>query len=82
VVRNKAFFFANYEDESLETPGTTFRANQGGEPVGGSITRVNAADLDRLSAYLKANFKYDTGPYQEYRSSFRRSGSWGAATTT
>ncbi len=66
VIRNRAFFFANYEDESLETPGTTFRANTGGEPVGGSVTRVLARDLDELSAYLKSKFNYDTGPYQDY----------------
>jgi hypothetical protein len=66
VVRNRAFFFGNYEDESLEQPGTTFRANNGGEPVGGSVTRVLKSDLDQLSAYLGSNFSYETGPYQEY----------------
>jgi hypothetical protein len=66
VVRNTAFFFGNYEDESLETPGTTFRANNGGEPVGGSVTRVLKSDLDQLSAFLRSNFNYDTGPYQDY----------------
>jgi hypothetical protein len=66
IVKNKLFFFGNYEDESLETPGTTMRANRGGEPVGGSVTSVLASDLDRLSAYLKSNFNYDTGPYQDY----------------
>jgi hypothetical protein len=66
VVKNKVFFFGNYEDESLETPGTTFRANNGGEAVGGSVTRVLKSDLDQLSAYLTSNFDYDTGPYQDY----------------
>jgi hypothetical protein len=66
VVRNRAFFFGNYEDESLETPGTTFRANRGGEAAVGSVTRVLASDLDTLSAFLKSNFNYDTGPYEDY----------------
>jgi carboxypeptidase family protein len=66
IVRNKGFFFGNYEDESLETPGTTFRANKGGEAVGGSVTGVLASDLDTLSAFLKSKFNYDTGPYQDY----------------
>jgi outer membrane receptor protein involved in Fe transport len=66
IVKNKLFFFANYEDESLTQPGTTFAANTGGQPVGGSTTRVLASDLDTLSAFLKSKFNYDTGPYQGY----------------
>jgi len=66
IVRNKLFFFGNYEDELTKAPGTTFRANKGGEPVGGSVTRVLASDLDALSAFLRTNFNYETGPYQDY----------------
>jgi hypothetical protein len=66
IIKNKAFFFASYEDEAFTQPGTTFRANNGSEPVGGSVTRVLASDLDTLSAYLKTNFGYDTGGYQGY----------------
>lgn len=66
IQKNKAFFFASYEDEALTQPGTTFRANNGGEPVGGSVTRVLKSDLDALSTYLKTNFGYDTGGYQGY----------------
>jgi hypothetical protein len=66
IVRNKTFFFGNFEDESLTQPATTFRANRGGEPVGGNITRVLASDLDQLSGFLKSAFDYDTGPYQDY----------------
>ena len=31
IVKNRLFFFGNYEDETLTQPGTTFRANTGGE---------------------------------------------------
>ncbi len=34
--------------------------------MGGNVTRVLASDLDALSSYLSSNFKYDTGPYQDY----------------
>ena len=64
--RNKLSFFFSYENEELTQPGTTFRANNGSEPVGGNVTRVLASDLDALSAYLHQNFNYDTGPYQGY----------------
>ena len=66
IKQNKLFFFFNYEDESLTTPGTTFVANTGGQPVAGNTTRVLASDLDTLSAFLKSKFNYETGPYQAY----------------
>lgn len=66
IIKNKLFFFGSYEDESLTSPGTTFRANTGSETVGGSVTRVKAADLTALSTFLSTNFKYETGPFQDY----------------
>ena len=66
ILKNKLFFFASVEDDSIKQPGTTFHANSGGETVGGSTTRVLASDLDQLSTYLAQNFDYETGPYQDY----------------
>ena len=47
VIPNETFFFFNHENESFMQPGTTFRANTGGEAVGGSVTRVLESDLSR-----------------------------------
>lgn len=66
IIPNKLFFFGSFEKDGLKEPGTTWRANRGGETPGGTITRVLASDLDALSAYLKTNFGYETGPYQGY----------------
>jgi outer membrane receptor protein involved in Fe transport len=66
IVKDKLFFFASYENDKFTQPGTTYRANTGGETVGGNTTRVLASDLDQLSSYLKSNFGYDTGGYQDY----------------
>jgi len=66
IIKNKLFFFASYEGDKLTQPGTTFKANTGTQTVGGNITRVLASDLDGLSNYLKTNFGYETGPYQDY----------------
>jgi hypothetical protein len=66
IWKNRTFFFANYENEAFTQPGTTFRANLGSEPVGGSVTRVKASDLDALSAFLNQNFGYDPGGYEGY----------------
>ncbi|MBA3640515.1 MAG: TonB-dependent receptor [Acidobacteria bacterium] len=66
VLRNKLFFFGNYENELESRPATTFRANTGGEAAVGSVTRVLASDLDALSSFLSSRFNYETGAYQDY----------------
>ena len=66
IIKNKLFFFASYESDGLNEPGTTFQANTGTQPVGGQITRVRAGSLDSLSTYLATNYNYITGPYQGY----------------
>jgi hypothetical protein len=64
IIRNRLFMFGNYENEEDKRPLTTFRANNGGEPVGGSVTRVLKSDLDELTAFLQQNFGFDAGPYE------------------
>jgi hypothetical protein len=66
IIKDKLFFFASYEDEQEARPGTTWRANRGGEPITGNVTRVLASDLDGLSSYLKQKYNYETGPYEGY----------------
>ena len=68
IVQNKLFFFVNYENEAKNEPGTTFRANRGGETVGGSVTRVRSASLDSLRTFLGSKFDYETGDYEGYNS--------------
>lgn len=66
IVKDRLFFFVNYEEEANTQPATTFRANRG-EEVGGNITRVLASDLDELSSFLSENFGYETGGYEGYQ---------------
>jgi hypothetical protein len=66
ILKNRLFFFAGYEQEERNSPGTTFRANQGGETVAGSVTRVQRSAMDSLSNFLATNFGYQTGGYQGY----------------
>lgn len=66
IIKDKLFIFTSFETESLIEPGTTFRANNGGETVAGNVTRVLASDLNTLSTFLNDNFNYQTGPYQGY----------------
>src|SRR6476469_8039661 len=48
IVKNKLFAFGNYEKQDDTRPLTSFRTNQGGEPVGGRITRVAESDMAAL----------------------------------
>ncbi len=66
IIKDKLFFFASVEDDNIAEPGTIWRANEGGEEPGGSVTRVLRSDLDQLSSFLQTNFGYATGPYQGY----------------
>ncbi len=64
--KNKLFFFFSYENEKTARPAHTFTARQAGQVQGGSISRVLQSDLDTLSAFLRTNFGYETGAYQNY----------------
>ena len=63
VVKNRWFVFGNYEDQSDVRPLHGFRANKGGEPATGQVSRVLESDLTAVSAFLKSNFDYETGPF-------------------
>lgn len=67
IIKNRLFFFGNGEKEETEQPGTTFRANRGGEAAAGSTTRVLASDLTALSSFLQQRYGYDTGPFEDYQ---------------
>ena len=61
VIKDKLFYFVNYERQDNETPQpfdvSTFRGNEG------------AADLQTLSDYLLTNYNYDAGGYANNASS-------------
>jgi len=66
IVKDKLFFFVNYENDGQSAPATNFQANTGGQTVAGNTTRVLKSDLDALSAFMKTNFDYETGPYSDW----------------
>jgi hypothetical protein len=63
IVKNRLFFFESFESQNDNRPLTTFQSNPGGAPVGGNTTRVLTSDMSGLSSFLKQNFGYDTGPF-------------------
>jgi hypothetical protein len=66
IIKNKLFFFANYEGERRTDPGTTFTSNKGGGATGGNVTRVLDSDLKTLQAFLRDRLNYDPGEYEGY----------------
>ncbi|MEM7571544.1 MAG: carboxypeptidase regulatory-like domain-containing protein [Bacteroidota bacterium] len=65
IIKNKLFFFANFELERREDLGSNFIAGRPGLS-GDQVSRVQAADLDLVSSVLLERFGYETGAYEGY----------------
>ncbi|HRI78008.1 MAG TPA: carboxypeptidase regulatory-like domain-containing protein, partial [Cyclobacteriaceae bacterium] len=68
IIKNKLFFFVNYEGTDEIRPGQTFFASTPSTPYGSSpnITKPDVATLDSYSQYLQSTYGYATGGYQGY----------------
>jgi len=67
IIKNKLFFFVNYESEKSTVPGPSRVAATASAPTDGvNIARPTVADMDMMSKYLYDTYKYETGPYQGY----------------
>ena len=67
IVKNKLFFFVNYENE--KTPGQVikYRAATEGETGGKDlVSRTTEADMQRVSDYVKQKYGYDTGSFTNF----------------
>ena len=65
IIKDKVFFFANYEMERRSDPASNFVADRDGDVTFGE-SRVTAADMDAISARMKDVYDYDTGAYEGY----------------
>lgn len=65
IVKNKLFFFGNYEQVASKQPGANFLASRSGLS-GANISTVKADDLDALSNFVKTTYSYDPGSYENY----------------
>ena len=67
IVKNKLFFFVNYEYSKIPTVVNRWRASQDGKrDPDAYISRTLASDMEMVSNYLKENYNYDTGSYTDF----------------
>lgn len=68
IIKNKLFYFINYETEKTTTPGQSKLAATASAPYGSAnnIARPTRDELDAIRAYLKSTYGYETGPYDQY----------------
>ena len=69
IIKNKLFFFFNYEKDNEPRPIQTRFASTPALPFGPAnpnVARPTAGELDMISQYLFDNYGYVTGPYDNY----------------
>ncbi|WP_300704234.1 TonB-dependent receptor [Bacteroides sp.] len=66
IIKNKLFFFVNYEKET--TPGEVikYRAREAGEKVDGMVSRTLKSDMEKVSKHLMDKYGYNTGSYTSF----------------
>lgn len=67
IVKDKLFFFANFELERRGDLGNNFlAANNPGQIGSSNVSRVLEGDLEMVSNLLEERYGYQTGPYERY----------------
>ena len=66
IIKNKLFFFLNYEEEKRVDPGTSILPDNGTNSGQANVSRVKQSDLDALSTFLNSKLSYDPGQYAGY----------------
>ena len=69
VIKNKLFFFANFEYTADVVPGSSYRVRENESEAWGdntSVVRPTKAFMDDVKKYLADQYGYDPGRYQGY----------------
>jgi hypothetical protein len=67
IIKNKLFFFVNYEKEEEAVPSfNKVAARDGLTPDGLTVSRVPASDLDFVREQMRQIYGYETGGYENY----------------
>ena len=67
IIKNKLFFFVNFEKATTPTQITPWRPSTDGvmDPEK-NISRTTVADMQRVAKYVKDNYGYDVGSYDNF----------------
>lgn len=65
IIKNKLFFFVNYERVTGSTPASNFISSSGSATVD-NVTRVLTSDINDLSQFLHNEYGYTTGGHQGF----------------
>ncbi|MEQ1677758.1 MAG: carboxypeptidase regulatory-like domain-containing protein [Chitinophagaceae bacterium] len=68
IIKNKLFYFINYESEKVTSPGQSKIAASAANAFGSgpNIARPTQTELNDISAFLLSKYGYVTGPYDGY----------------
>lgn len=69
IIKNKLFYFVNFETEKTMVPGPSRVASSASNPYtdgSNNVARPTVEDMDKMSKYLKDTYGYETGPYAGY----------------
>ena len=69
VIKNKLFFFVNFERSEMPTVVNSWSASQTAGTEGDAdkhISRTYAGDLQKVSDFVKSKYGYDTGSYTDF----------------
>lgn len=65
IVKDKLFFFANFETVDKASPATTWTST--GSPLGGAqVSLPTYTEMQNLSNFMKDKFGYITGPWENF----------------
>ena len=66
ILKNKLFFFVNYEKELTPKEVVQYRAREDGETPGGMVSRTTKTDMERVANFLRTQYGYDPGSYTDF----------------
>ena len=66
IIKNKLFYFVNFESQKTPKQVINYRANKGGEEATGNVSRTLASDMKTVQDYMKSKYGYDTGSYTDF----------------
>ncbi len=67
IIKDKLFFFVNFEQEKNPGQVIKYRANKGGESYTKTgVSRCTEADLQLVKDYMMEKYNYDTGSFTDF----------------